>query len=234
MCFSVPWITDPTTFAALRLLHGESGVLVDRTILAPDQPAPDFVTRRVCARTTSLSPFAVAVALPDTTPPVVTVPATVTIEAIAPRLGAPYTYTASAIDRVDGALTPACAPASGTTFPVGSTTVTCTATDAAGNAGSGSFVVTVTLKVAVNVAPMAYDGQFTTTARTTLAGILGATDINGDRLTFQIVANPPRGRVVVDASTGAFTYYTPHSKGTKIDGSRSASATATSGPRQLP
>jgi hypothetical protein len=36
-------------------------------------------------------------------------------------------------------------PASGSTFPVGVTTVTCTATDAAGNTGSASFTVTVTL-----------------------------------------------------------------------------------------
>ena len=32
VCFSVPWITDATTFAAVRIMHGESGVLVDRTI----------------------------------------------------------------------------------------------------------------------------------------------------------------------------------------------------------
>jgi len=35
----VPWISDPAAFAALRILHGENGLLVDRTIVAPDQPA---------------------------------------------------------------------------------------------------------------------------------------------------------------------------------------------------
>jgi Ca2+-binding RTX toxin-like protein len=36
-----------------------------------------------------------------------------------------------------------CLPASGATFPLGTTTVTCTATDAAGNARTGTFPVTV-------------------------------------------------------------------------------------------
>ncbi len=103
VCFSVPWITDAEAFAAVRIMHGESGVLVDRTILAPKQPAPDFAARRVCARTTSLSPFAVALAQPDTTAPALTVPADVTIEAAGP-LGATHTFAASATDDVDGTI----------------------------------------------------------------------------------------------------------------------------------
>ena len=53
------------------------------------------------------------------------------------------TYSASAVDGVSGAVPAACVPVSGSTFPVGATSVTCTATDAAGNAGSNAFVVTV-------------------------------------------------------------------------------------------
>ena len=53
VCFNVQSINDATTFNAVRIMHGENGVLVDRTILAPDEPAPDFATRTVCARTTS-------------------------------------------------------------------------------------------------------------------------------------------------------------------------------------
>ena len=78
----------------------------------------------------------------DTTPPVVTVPADMTVEATS-AAGAVATFSASASDLVDGALTPICAPASGSTFALGTTTVTCTATDAAGNTGSASFDVTV-------------------------------------------------------------------------------------------
>ncbi|WP_157502253.1 HYR domain-containing protein [Leucobacter celer] len=79
----------------------------------------------------------------DTTPPVVTVPGNVTREATGPG-GAPVTYSgATATDDVDGSLTPLCSPASGATFPLGATTVTCSATDSAGNTGSNSFTVTV-------------------------------------------------------------------------------------------
>jgi hypothetical protein len=78
----------------------------------------------------------------DTTPPAVTVPAGVTLQATSPA-GAVYSFTASALDNVDGAVTPACSPASGSTFAIGTTTVTCSASDGAGNTGSGSFTVTV-------------------------------------------------------------------------------------------
>ena len=84
---------------------------------------------------------------PDTTNPVVTVPANITTPATGPA-GATVTYTATANDDRDGPLTPTCSPASGSTFPVGTTTVTCTATDAAGNTGTGTFTVTVTPVVA--------------------------------------------------------------------------------------
>jgi hypothetical protein len=45
---------------------------------------------------------------------------------------------------VDPAPTLGCLPATGATIPVGVTTVTCTATDAAGNNASASFTATVT------------------------------------------------------------------------------------------
>jgi hypothetical protein len=60
VCFTVEDVNDPQVFATLRVLHGENGVLVDRTVLPPDSPAPDFATRTLCARVTSLSPFVVA------------------------------------------------------------------------------------------------------------------------------------------------------------------------------
>ncbi|MDR6863414.1 HYR domain-containing protein [Phycicoccus sp. 3266] len=89
--------------------------------------------------------FAVTVA--DTTAPVVTVPKDVTLAATS-AAGATYSYDATAKDNVDGALTPSCSPASGSTFAFGDTTVSCTATDKAGNKASASFVVTVQDKTA--------------------------------------------------------------------------------------
>lgn len=43
-------VDDPEEFARLRILHRESGVLVDRTLLFPEVPFPDFASRRICAR----------------------------------------------------------------------------------------------------------------------------------------------------------------------------------------
>jgi Ca2+-binding RTX toxin-like protein len=79
----------------------------------------------------------------DTTPPVVRVPGDVTLEARA-QGGALLSFTASASDLVGPPSPPvACGPPSGSVFPVGVTTVICRAVDAAGNAGTGSFQVTV-------------------------------------------------------------------------------------------
>ena len=78
----------------------------------------------------------------DTTPPVVTVPTDFSVEATS-AAGATVTFTATANDVVSGSLTPTCSPASGSTFQLGPTLVTCSATDAAGNTGSNSFTVTV-------------------------------------------------------------------------------------------
>jgi len=78
----------------------------------------------------------------DTTPPVVTVPSDMTVGAT-DASGAVVTFTASATDDLDGTLTPTCTPPSGSTFPIGTITVTCEATDTAGNTGSASFDITV-------------------------------------------------------------------------------------------
>ncbi len=58
--------------------------------------------------------------------------------------GATVEYEVFADDAVDGRIAASCDPPSGSQFPVGQTTVQCTATDASGNSGAGSFTVTVT------------------------------------------------------------------------------------------
>jgi hypothetical protein len=77
----------------------------------------------------------------DGVAPVVTVPADLTREAAGAN-GAAVTFTATATDNVSGALSPSCSPQSGSMFPVGATTVTCSATDGR-NTGSASFSVTI-------------------------------------------------------------------------------------------
>lgn len=79
----------------------------------------------------------------DTTPPVLMLPSNMTVAATSAS-GAVVKYTATATDNLPG-VTVACTPASGSAFPLGTTTVTCTATDAAGNTTTGSFTVTVNI-----------------------------------------------------------------------------------------
>lgn len=78
----------------------------------------------------------------DATPPVLSVPGDVAVDATMPD-GAVVSYSATATDETDPAPAVSCAPASGATFAIGTTAVTCTATDAAGNDSSGSFFVHV-------------------------------------------------------------------------------------------
>jgi HYR domain len=86
-----------------------------------------------------------SVTVQDTTPPTVTVPSGATGSTNDPAGTAAVTWPdATATDLVDGALPASCTPASGSTFPVGTTGVTCSATDGHGNTGTNSFAVTVT------------------------------------------------------------------------------------------
>src|SRR5262249_9192464 len=58
--------------------------------------------------------------------------------------GAKVSYpTPAATDAADSSPSVSCTPASGTTFPVGKTTVRCTATDSSGNSAPASFTVWV-------------------------------------------------------------------------------------------
>jgi hypothetical protein len=82
---------------------------------------------------------------PDTTPPQLSVPADVAVWTDDPA-GLVVAYeVATAIDDRDPAPSVGCSPASGSLFPLGATTVTCTAADAAGNTASATFGVTVSL-----------------------------------------------------------------------------------------
>ncbi|WP_051549325.1 HYR domain-containing protein [Nocardioides sp. URHA0032] len=124
---------DTTTFDETITLAGDApqGQTVTCTtsfLVNGGLPGPEFVQT-------------VEIAVNDVTPPVVTVESK-TVEATSPS-GASVSYDASAVDNVDGPLTPACTPPSGSTFALGATTVTCQATDAAGNTGTGTGTITV-------------------------------------------------------------------------------------------
>jgi len=80
----------------------------------------------------------------DTTAPVINLPSVVNGDATGPQ-GGPVVYSSfvSAVDDVDGAVPVSCSPISGGMFAIGNTTVSCSATDAAGNSSNGNFLVHV-------------------------------------------------------------------------------------------
>lgn len=99
-CFHVPAISSEAEFNNLRVLHREviknnpvTYGLVDVTILS-GQYRPNYATRTICARTTSLSPFYL-VTVVDRTPPTV---ADVALSQNPLPAGTPVTLTASITD----------------------------------------------------------------------------------------------------------------------------------------
>lgn len=76
------------------------------------------------------------------TKPQMTIPKQMIREA-ASSSGAIVNYDVSAQDKEDGAITPSCDRPSGSQFPMGDTTVSCTAKDSTGNSVQGSFTITV-------------------------------------------------------------------------------------------
>jgi hypothetical protein len=111
---------------------------------------PLGTTTVTCTAADSSSNVATAsfnVTVNDTTPPQLTLPGPMKVAASG-GAGATVSFSATATDVVAGARTPTCTPASGTLFPVGTTTVTCQVNDGNGNAASGSFEVTVSSSTA--------------------------------------------------------------------------------------
>jgi len=78
----------------------------------------------------------------DTTAPVLFVSPFVDAEATS-AAGAYVTFSVSASDNVAIASGPSCTPASGSAFPLGSTSVLCSAADTSGNVGYANFTVLV-------------------------------------------------------------------------------------------
>ena len=121
------------------------------------------ITAGDAAGNTSTAAFSVTVS--DTTAPVITAPANISVAATS-LAGATVSYPpATATDAV-GVTNLSYSPASGSTFPIGTTTVTISATDAAGNSGTGSFSITVaapSLAVAITSPAQASTVKFLTT-----------------------------------------------------------------------
>lgn len=89
------------------------------------------------------SPAANSVLVRDTTAPTIAAQGDLTVSATSAS-GAAVSYASPATtDAVDGAGTARCSPLPGSFFPVGTTVVTCSATDRNGNSSASTFRVTV-------------------------------------------------------------------------------------------
>ena len=81
---------------------------------------------------------------PDVTPPTISVPSNITVNATQGQCGATVTFTApTATDNCSATINQTAGLASGAFFPVGVTTQTFVATDASNNTVTGTFTVTV-------------------------------------------------------------------------------------------
>lgn len=88
------------------------------------------------------TPTPIPTPTPDPDPPTITCPAPVTASTTAAE-GTTVTFAAPAVSAGKEPVTVACTPASGSMFPLGATTVNCTATDALNRTNSCSFTVSV-------------------------------------------------------------------------------------------
>src|SRR5437867_4724959 len=114
----------------------------------------------------------------DRTAPVVNVPSNQVVEATS-KSGAIVNYPpATATDNIGVTSGPSCALASGSTFLIGSTTVTCAAKDAVGNVGTASFTVQVRDTTVPKVtAPANVTAQATGTLTIVSLGTVTAMDL---------------------------------------------------------
>ena len=106
-------------------------------------------------------------------PPTVTCPANITVNNTAGQCSAVVSFSPTASDEPGCFVSIPCVPPSGSTFPVGTTSVTCTATDAAGQTANCSFSVTVVdAEAPTIVCPANISVPASTTMGTTLGAIV--------------------------------------------------------------
>jgi HYR domain len=134
--------TTAPTQRCLKVSTGADADLIQ--LLGGEPPTGTQVTLPVTVRQSLLNISATLTppTAADTTPPSLSLPADIVANATGPA-GATVTYTATATDQVDGQVAVSCGPPSGSTFPIGASTVNCSASDKAGNTASASFAVHV-------------------------------------------------------------------------------------------
>lgn len=100
----------------------------------------------------SVTIYREATTTPDTTAPVIAAHEDIQVTTEGASAEVSYILPA-ATDNVDASVAVICSPASGSSFTLGTTTVTCSAQDAAGNQATSTFAVTVTQEVVEEPTP---------------------------------------------------------------------------------
>ncbi|TPW07436.1 MAG: hyalin, partial [bacterium] len=129
--------------------------------------------------------------LSDTTPPVIASPGNLTAEATGPN-GAVVNFSATAQDNVDGLVNVTASPPSGSTFRLGLTLVSLSASDAAGNTATASFTIRVRdFSPPVISAPATVSAEATSADGAVVTFVATANDaVSGNVF---VIANPPSG-----------------------------------------
>ena len=128
--------------------------------------------------------------LPQSTPITVNCSSNITVRATGPS-GAVVFYTSSATGGCSPPPFLSCSPPSGSTFPIGTTIVTCTASDTCGQTSTCSFVITVIPPCVSIVCPPSI--TVTSVGPAVLTFTVNGGDLCGG--TPAVVCNPPSGSV---------------------------------------
>lgn len=160
----------------------------------------------------------------DTTSPTLSVPThPVRLNASSPAGATLSSYDVSASDPDAGdAATVVCSPAAPQTFPVGPTTVSCTATDRAGNTATGSFEVDVSATQSIGFSPLDSPATIGTSAPLSASG--GG---SGQPVTFSVDpagTSPSDACTMSESGSGAGTVSYAHLGRCEIEANQAASA----------
>lgn len=156
-------VTAPSPGQSSTLVNYPAAVVTDNCPGATAQCSPPtgsrfplgttFVTCTAIDTSSNSAACVFSVIVVDSERPVITCPANVAVGTQSGQTSAVVNYPPPNVTDNSAGVTSGCLPASGSSFPLGVTTVTCTATDAAGNKSSCSFTVSVGGAVAKVIIP---------------------------------------------------------------------------------
>lgn len=178
------------------------------TVTDNADPAPTFTSDTPAGSTFPLGPTTVTwtahdaaentatatrtITINDTQHPNLTVPSNIVAEATSPS-GAVVTFSATATDVADPVPTVTCDHPSGSTFALGNSLVTCTATDSSGNPATATFTVTVNDTTVPSINSHTDITQEATSASGAIVNYINPTATDLVDGTLPVTCTPPSG-----------------------------------------